>query len=657
MAVAPINKFITIAVPVSPNEQELYKAPVGTSAILLYAQVANVSAASTFPQITFTHRRRSVATRTAGNLRDNRLVRDIEIPPNDALVIVDGRLVLERTALVEDSIRITGIQTGITTITDVRYNGETGITTVTTLVPHGFNVDDQVTMAGIAFTCPSTAGITSAIFPNPQVAFVIDSIDGSVGTSKTFTTNSGIVKNLPHTYRGAFHRFVGLATETATPLGISTGTSGGPYSITAADYDPTDGDVELKIGSHALLGATLHTPTIIGGANGDYNRATGVLRLRIPSHNFSNTQKIKLKEESFTFSCGSGSSKYPRPANPDSGREADPAWNTWLSFAVVDSNNIDVQVGTTASGGNHTLTAVESGSVQRATDFVVLDPNSLKFKCSQDNYKTVHTYPRSTDPAITRGAIAVGQTTYAHTFVKATDAVTASGLVNQAWTPTDATYNSLTGDLQLTIGSGHALLAADTHQADTGTTYDPRVGIMTVQLAATPTQVIQTGQQVKINAGGVTFQCNAGGGVASQAYPRTTDPVYEQWRSITRINDSKFSIDVGVGTGGQYTHAFVSGVSGAINRATSRISIPANSLQFTCMRDWHKTVKTYPRSTDPVYQKQIAIGSTSTTTVTVNVGKTNIDTVTIPVGISSSGGRVGPLQMEFIGSILENSTT
>lgn len=657
MAVAPINKFITIAVPVSPNEQELYKAPVGTSAILLYAQVANVSAASTFPQITFTHRRRSVATRTSGNLRDNRLVRDIEIPPNDALVIVDGRLVLERTALVEDSIRLSGIQTGITTITDVRYNGETGITTVTTLVPHGFKVDDQVTMAGIAFTCPSTAGITSAIFPNPQVAFVIDSIEGAVGTSKTFTTNSGIVKNLPHTYRGAFHRFVGLATETATPLGISTGTSGGPYSITAADYDPTDGDVELKIGSHALLGATIHTPTIIGGANGDYNRSTGVLRLRIPSHNFSNTQKIKLKEESFTFSCGSGTAKYPRPANPDSGREADPAWNRWLSFSVVDSNNIDVQVGTTASGGNHTLTAVESNSVQRATDFVVLDPNSLKFKCSQDNYKTVHTYPRSTDPAITRGAIAVGQTTYAHTFVKATDAVTASGLVNQSWTPTDATYNSLTGDLQLTIGSGHALLGADTHQADTGTTYDPRVGIMTVQLAATPTQVIQTGQQVKINAGGVTFSCNAGGGVASQAYPRTTDPVYEQWKSITRINDSKFSIDVGIGTGGQYAHTFVSGVSGAINRATGRISIPANSLQFTCMRDWHKTVKTYPRSTDPVYQKQIAIGSTSTTTVTVNVGKTNTDTVTIPVGISSSGGRVGPLQMEFIGSILENSTT
>ena len=41
MAVAPLNKFLTIAVPVAPGEQTIYTAPVGTSAIVLYAQVAN----------------------------------------------------------------------------------------------------------------------------------------------------------------------------------------------------------------------------------------------------------------------------------------------------------------------------------------------------------------------------------------------------------------------------------------------------------------------------------------------------------------------------------------------------------------------------------------------------------------------------------------
>ena len=42
MAIAPLNKFLTIAVPVAPGQQDIYKAPVGTSAIVLYAQVSNV---------------------------------------------------------------------------------------------------------------------------------------------------------------------------------------------------------------------------------------------------------------------------------------------------------------------------------------------------------------------------------------------------------------------------------------------------------------------------------------------------------------------------------------------------------------------------------------------------------------------------------------
>jgi hypothetical protein len=37
------------------------------------------------------------------------------VPPNDALVLLDGRLVLERTALKTDSIRLVGIGTTVTT--------------------------------------------------------------------------------------------------------------------------------------------------------------------------------------------------------------------------------------------------------------------------------------------------------------------------------------------------------------------------------------------------------------------------------------------------------------------------------------------------------------------------------------------------------------
>ena len=201
MAIAPLNKFLTIAVPVAPGEQTVYTTPVGVSAILLYAQVSNVGV-NTYPTVTFTHRRKSVASKTAGNTRNIRIIKGGEVPPNDSLIIIDGRLVLERTALISDSIVIEGQQVGIVSISNCLYDNNTGITTITTLDPHNFNVGDEITMSGLAFTCGSTSGITTTIFPSPQQSFVIDSIVGDVGTSKTFSTNSGVVAGIAHTYVG-----------------------------------------------------------------------------------------------------------------------------------------------------------------------------------------------------------------------------------------------------------------------------------------------------------------------------------------------------------------------------------------------------------------------------------------------------------------------
>ena len=202
MAVAPLNKFITIAVPVAPGEQVIYTTPVGTSAIILYAQVSNVGIAVTYPTITFTHRRKSRVSKTLGNTRNNRIIKNGEIPPNDSLVIIDGRLVLERTALIEDSIVIEGTQSGIVTVSNCNYDNVTGFTTITTLTPHNFSVNDEITMSGLAFTCVSSGIGATAIFPTPQQSFVVNSIVDSVGTSKTFTTYAGVIAGIAHTYIG-----------------------------------------------------------------------------------------------------------------------------------------------------------------------------------------------------------------------------------------------------------------------------------------------------------------------------------------------------------------------------------------------------------------------------------------------------------------------
>ena len=317
MAVAPLNKFLTIAVPVAPGEQTIYKAPVGTSAIVLYAQVANVGV-NTYPTVTFTHRRTSVATRTAGNIRNNRIIKDGEIPPNDSLVLIDGRLVLERTALVSDSIVISGTQVGITTISNVVYDNVTGLTTVTTSVAHGLSVNDQITMAGIAFTCPSTAGITSSIFPAPQVSFTVENVVGV----NTFETNTGIVKTLPHTFQPSTHKFI-------RPVGVAI--------TVVSSSTATPNDIILPV----------------SGTN--YISTTGVLRVvsEIP-HNLAANDTISINNESLVFTCSQDNffkeKRYPRSTDPASKSNSELNSGV-LSVGNTSANAFDVQVGVTTTGG------------------------------------------------------------------------------------------------------------------------------------------------------------------------------------------------------------------------------------------------------------------------------------------------------------------
>ena len=206
MAIAPVNKFISLAVPVAPGLQKLYEVPTGTSALVLYAQVANVGI-DTYPTVTFIQRRES---RSTGLTRDIRVLKDAEIPPNDGVVLVDGRMVLEKTPTILDRIFIKGVQTGVSTVFDVQYDEPSGIATITTLGSHGFSEGDQITMGGIAFTCANNnSGITTTIFPDPQASYTV--ID-AIGIS-TFSTSVGTANGITHFFNPAIHSFavIGLS--------------------------------------------------------------------------------------------------------------------------------------------------------------------------------------------------------------------------------------------------------------------------------------------------------------------------------------------------------------------------------------------------------------------------------------------------------------
>ena len=639
MAIAPVNKFLSVAVPVHPGEQLLYEVPTGTSAILLYAQVSNVGIGTTYPTISFIHRRES---RSTGNKRDIRIIKDVEIPPNDAVILIDGRLILEKTALTLDRLFIRGSQTGLTTISDVAYDEPSGIATVTTMGVHGFRPNDSITMAGIAFTCPSGTGITTTIFPDPQQSYVVDQIVDSVGTSKTYTAFLGSAKGYPHTYQPAIHTF-----KRAKP-GAVTANTGVVFSpVSGTTYDPKTGELVMQIPNHGLVAAsTQHTIT---GAV--YDARVGIMTCTLNSHNFAVGNLVKFSDNAVTFKCAMDGNS----ANHTYPRSTDPASGSWRQITAKTTNTFDINVGASpivgfsvsaatydpANGnlvltiGNHSLTVGTKIKIAK---------ESLVFTCAQDSHSAQKKYPRSNgnDPtyntavaitAVTADTITVNalqgtspSNTTAHIFINA----------NNTYTPSAVAYNPTTGIITFTV-NGHGFV---------------------------------NGEHVRISDNSLTFTCAQDSNATQHVYPRGTDYASGKWLPVSNVTTNTFTMKIldvtpstntsahtfvsatsgcltrsVISSGGDYAHTFQSATSNGLRRAAgSTVTIANESLIFTCTMDNNGSEHAYPRSTDPASGTALIPTATSTNSITVNVGMT------------TAGGQVAPLQLEFIGSVLENSS-
>lgn len=116
MAQQPLNSYRTITGIVSTSNYEIYRTKTGYTSIVLYGQVSNTGAG--VGTVTFYHQREN---RSQSGITTDRteLIFDALVPPNDALILLDGRLVLERTALRTDSIRLVGISS--TTPNHLKY--------------------------------------------------------------------------------------------------------------------------------------------------------------------------------------------------------------------------------------------------------------------------------------------------------------------------------------------------------------------------------------------------------------------------------------------------------------------------------------------------------------------------------------------------------
>lgn len=89
----PLNTFLNKINELSLTPQVLYVCPAGFSAIILGTQASNLSASPV--TITFTMTKNNV---------DYVLLKEFEIPPNDAASITTGKLILEEGSNVKASV-------------------------------------------------------------------------------------------------------------------------------------------------------------------------------------------------------------------------------------------------------------------------------------------------------------------------------------------------------------------------------------------------------------------------------------------------------------------------------------------------------------------------------------------------------------------------
>ena len=103
-------------------------------------------------------------------------------------------------------------------------------------------------MAGIAFTCLGTTGITTTIFPDPQQSYTVD----TVANTKEFSTVVGGSKGYVHLYGSAIHYFE-RARDNAIEVAVGTGGYSLFTATTGTSYNPANGNLVIQTASsHGL---------------------------------------------------------------------------------------------------------------------------------------------------------------------------------------------------------------------------------------------------------------------------------------------------------------------------------------------------------------------------------------------------------------------
>ena len=396
-------------------------------------------------------------------------------------------------------------------ISTAAYTSSSGIMTVTTSSAHGFNATGKssvVIFTGLGMTCAIDSGVTTHYYPRGKDPAYNSAVSVASTSTTQITVNVGVAgpgDQYAHTFKRAatnaivsggdyLHNFVSGVTSCVI--------SGGNYLHT---FD------SVGVTSITVTGIGSITPT-----NATYNPLTGNLVLTVGSgHTYTTDDTVGIGTSALVFTCALDDDgtehSYPRATDPVIGV------NTAIT-AITDST-ITVNVGTsksvffdvydaqyTGSTGIMTLN-IGSHGLTTGTSIRLMN-NGLSFRCAMDDYKSIHTYPRSTD-------------TYYDTAISiaATAANTISLNVGISSLKYDdvsaATYDPATGDLVLTVGAGHS---------------------------------ISKGVSVAISTESLTFTCARDNNSTEHKYPRKPDPTYAGVPIQSVGTTTTFVVNVGTST-------------------------------------------------------------------------------------------------------------
>ena len=302
-----------------------------------------------------------------------------------------------------------------------------------------------------------------------------------------------------------------------------------------------------------------------------------------------------------------------------------------VGIQSADYNNT-AGIMTVTTSSNHGLSAFSTTTPANSSHVVLA---GLAMSCAIDAGVSTHIYPRNRDPfydtsipidSADATTITIGVGTaktlqqYAHTFVSAaTSAVIAGGEYSHTF------RYAVGGGVTANTGIGYTPSDA---------TYDPVTGAMVLTMVG---HGLTTGNTVSFATSALYFACSMDGYGSDHGYPRTTDPVAGIGTTISSVTTDTITVNVGTTpvsffdvSAATYTQS-----SGALQltigshslTAGTNIKILKESLSFKCSADSYSSIHKYPRAGDPTYGGVAVVGVVSATQFSVNVGTSTVPTV------------------------------